>query len=149
MKNINSIDDIFDSQGRCILFFATQSNTVGHWECLNKQGNNIFFFDSYGLNVDDCKEYVQKNLLIKLNEYPNYLTNLLKKSGYNIYHNVIKYQKMEGNISTCGRHCCLRLLHKNMNTQEYKNYMDNLVKLLRVNSFDEAVTEYIYKKYKF
>ena len=61
LSKYNSIDEAFDNEGRFILFFATESSTVGHWQSCFKIDNNIIFFDSYGLAVDECKEYVQKN----------------------------------------------------------------------------------------
>lgn len=149
LKYINNIDDIFDDEGRCILFFATESNTIGHWECLIKQDNRILFFDSYGLGIDKCKNYVSKKLLIKLNEYPNYLTDILNKSGYNIFHNAVRYQKMEGDITTCGRHCCLRLLNEKMNGLQYRQFMNSLINFTNTTNYDQAVSKYLYSKYKF
>lgn len=148
LGNMSSIDEAFDSQGRCMLFFATQSQNVGHWECLRKIGNSIFFFDSYGLDVDMCKGYVKNNLLIQLKEYPDYLSNLLRNSGYNVFHNSVKYQEMVGDISTCGRHCINRLMNKDLTAQQYLQLMNNLKRKYNVKTYDEAVTAYQFGKYK-
>lgn len=147
LQNMKSIDEAFDKMGRFMLFFATESANIGHWECVFKQGNNIIFFDSYGLDVDMCKDYVKNNLLIKLKEYPDYLSNLLSKSGYNVYHNSTKYQEMIGDISTCGRHCINRLTNKNLTAQQYLQLMNNLKQEFNSKTYDAALTEYQYKNY--
>ena len=67
--SMSHIDECFDSQGRCVIFFETVSNQVGHWECLYKDGTTINFFDSYGIGPDVARKYLSKptqiNLMVK------------------------------------------------------------------------------------
>ena len=128
LSNFNNIDDVFDKEGRFILFFATEAENIGHWQCCFKFENSIIFFDSYGLNVDEAKKYVPQKLEIQLKEYPNYLSDLLRQSSYNVYHNSIKYQQMKGDITTCGKHSSFRLLNKKLNGQQYLKLMNSLKK---------------------
>jgi hypothetical protein len=147
LGGMKSIDEAFDNQGRCVLFFATTSNDVGHWECAYRIDTNIVFFDSYGLDVDQCKNFVSKKLEIKLHEYPDYLSDLLRKSRYSVYHNPIHYQQMKNDVSTCGKHSVFRLLNKELSAQQYLELMNNLKTKYNVNTYDLAISLYFKEKY--
>lgn len=147
LKNVSNIKDIFDNEQRVVLFFATETMSTGHWECLFIQDNTIIFFDSYGLAPDVAKTYVPEKLLIKLKEYPNYLTNLLDKAiddGYDVVYNKTRYQQMKANVSTCGDWVVTRLLHRNLNGLQFQAYVNSLQKQENVANLDQAVSLYIY-----
>jgi hypothetical protein len=148
ISTMKHITNLFDNQGRCILFCSTISNTVGHYECLFLNGKIVTFFDSYGLKPDAFKKFVNNNLLIRLKEYPDYLTDLFMNAiseGYSVVYNPFDYQSWKGNISTCGDHCSVRLLHKNLNGLQYKQFLSGLMKTYNVDTFDEVVTIVISK----
>ena len=128
LATVTNIFDCFDKQNRFILFFETTSQSSGHWECCwyDKPHNTIHFFDSYGLAPDKAEGFLSLRTRIQLKETKPLLTALLNKAqdeGYQCVYSTTKYQSMVGDINTCGRHCCVRLAHKNMNEDEYFQFM--------------------------
>jgi hypothetical protein len=115
----SSIDEIFDNQGRAIMLFLTEDENTGHWICMHKEDNKIHYFDPYGLEPEEEKKFIPHYLLEKLNQTRPYLYNLLYNSPYEIYSNEYPFQKDKSNVTTCGRHCAVRLLYKNLDLDEY------------------------------
>lgn len=151
LAKYNSIDQCFGPRDMFILFFEEDKEggqVSGHWNYVQKLNNNkILFFDSYGLKVDQCKKWLPQYQLMKLKEYPNYLSDLINKSDKTVVYNPYKYQSMKSGVNTCGDYVCLRALCRNMNGLQFKNYLDELKKKYNVQTYDEAVVEYIYENY--
>jgi hypothetical protein len=122
LKNYSNIQDIFDSQGRFMLLYPTENERTGHWVCLIDHGNSIEFFDPYGEGVDDALQYSGgMNRRRQLETDRPLLSNLLKKSGKKVIYNKYPFQIENDDIATCGRHCVMRLLHKDKSLKEYAN----------------------------
>jgi hypothetical protein len=51
---------------------------------------------------------------------------------------------MVGDVSTCGKHVSVRLLHNHLNDDEYYMFMNEQKKSLEVSTFDEVVTNIIF-----
>jgi hypothetical protein len=149
LANLKSILDAFGNSNDCVLFDPIVSASNGHYECLFRNGNTITFFDSYGLPVDGFKKYVSSTQqLQKLHELRNYLSDLLiqaQNQGYIVNYNPFQYQKFANDITTCGDHVSCRLLHKNLNGLQYKNYLQSLMKQFNVNTYDDVVVILISK----
>jgi hypothetical protein len=111
-----TIDDLVDKP--CFILFETTQRNRGHWCCMFKEGDTVYFFDSYGYDIEDQKKYVNKNMLI----HTNYISQLLKKCNYKIDYNATKYQGKTS--ATCGRHCAIRIACRNLNDKEYNHFMD-------------------------
>ena len=131
----NTIDELFDDSFDCVVILYMHNKIVngfyGHWCCIFKIDNKtIEFFDSYGKFCDD-----QLNSKIDTHfrkeyglEYP-LLTYLLYYTA-NKYKLTFNHHKYQGpTTSTCGRHCCVRLLNRHMKLSDYNNY---------INSYDIA-----------
>lgn len=71
------------------------------------------------------------------------LTHFLKNSGYDVFYNTFPYQKLGDNINTCGRHCALRLLHRDLSDIQYHNLINKYSKKYNLN-IDETVSLLIY-----
>ena len=124
----NNIDSLFGNTNKIIILYLTSSFNNGHWTCLLRKYDNIYFFDSYGLNADDEQKYV-KNMYIKeeTGENYKYLRWLLHNSHYNIVENKIKLQGPD--TYTCGRYCSLRLINSNLSNDEFiRKYFMNTKK---------------------
>ncbi len=147
LATFQTADELFDASGRCVLFFATENDQTGHWECLFKQNDGIHFFDSYGLDVDEAKDYVSQQLEIQLREYPDYLSALLSKAGVPVYHNPFKYQQFAADISTCGKHCVNRLLNQRLSGDQYLASMNAMKSQYNVSTYDEAVSVMMKQRY--
>jgi hypothetical protein len=149
LEKYNNILDIFDGSGRCVLFFTEDedgSSYVGHWQCVFRNGNIINFFDSYGLFPDKVESYLNQKLRLKFNENKPLLMPLLKNAserGYKVLYNNVKLQEMKHNVDTCGDYVASRLMHKNLSNDQYISFLDELKKQFKVNTYDEAVGEYI------
>lgn len=112
LEDLNSPDEMFDSQGRCVLLYTPEDPTSGHWVCIIKQPDHIFYFDPYGDKPDDKQE---------LNGQEPILTQLLKQTGMPVYYNTHQYQKLRGDVATCGRWVCTRLIYKDTTPQQFMN----------------------------
>ena len=146
LNNYSSLQSCMRNNDMFVLFFETTNSTTGHWQCMFNNGT-YNFWDSYGLKPSGDKSYIQKNILIQLKEIQPYLPNLLNtglKNGLNIIYNKNDYQSWSGDVSTCGRHVCTRLLNKHMNEQEYYNYLSAYQAKYNLKSFDDVVINFIY-----
>ena len=106
LEDMNSIDEIFDDQGRAVMLFLTKDENTGHWISLHKKENIIYYFDPYGYDVDEEKEFIPDYKLEELNQEQPFLMDLFKKSKYKVYSNQYAFQNRNAkNVNTCGRHC--------------------------------------------
>ena len=124
LKQYRSADSLFDSKGRCLILFLTESETAGHWCCLLKRGENIEFFDPYGDSPEGVKDEIPKSKRDALDMNQPYLMRLLKASGRPVLYNTYPFQKETRDINTCGRHCVVRLLYAPDSLERYKSIID-------------------------
>ena len=124
LGKMRSIDECFDSKGRCILLFLTSSPTEGHWCCLLNKKKGIEFFDPYGEKPEKQKEGVPQSRLEALDQCQPYLTKLLRASGRPVYYNTHEFQQDKRSINTCGRHCVVRCLYGPYSLNKYKEIID-------------------------
>ena len=137
--NYHNIDEVLGPNGMCTLLFEAKKN-YGHWCCLWKLDNNtVSFFNSYGGYPDDSLNHIPDHFAKKSNQDYSYLSLLLYNSPYELTYNDIAYQKKGHDIKTCGRHCAVRLICRNMTDEEYDNYIKYFTKKFNINP-DELVT---------
>lgn len=139
LSKFGRLEDIFDSHGRAMMLFLTTSDTNGHWVCFLKRGNAVEYFDPYGLPPEADKKWLSRSKLIVLGEQEPLLSRLIRQSGMAFSYNKHKYQKDMANNNTCGRHCCVRLLNKDLTEAQYYQKIKNS----GMNA-DEYVTKVIY-----
>lgn len=140
VKDINHI--LKNSNDFFVLYFETSSPVQGHYQLVFRNGNDYHFWDSYGLFPSGDKKYIEKSILIKLNEFKPYLLNLINASisnGGNWDYNTIDYQSWKGDTSTCGRHVVSRAFHINLAEPDYYGYLLKIMKENNIATFDEAV----------
>jgi hypothetical protein len=121
LEHIHDIGQLFDKHGRAVLFFPQESQSVGHWIGLIKDGRQIEFFDSYGHYPDTQKP--DKDTQISLNMDKPLLTRLLEdaeRSGYRIIYNKVAMQKTKDDVQTCGRQVVCRLLYSRYPISRYR-----------------------------
>lgn len=119
--NMTNIDEAFDSEGRCVFLFLTQSKTSGHWLCMFKRGGDIEYFDSYGEKPEAQREWLSDQQLDELGQGEPYLWNLLKSSRRRVFYNKYQYQIDRQNVNDCGRWVIARLLNKDLNNTAFHN----------------------------
>lgn len=146
LENYNDVDEIFDNENRVIILFLTTDKNTGHWLCLHKDNDdNIHYFDPYGEGIDKDKKWLSKTKLEELNEDKISLLNLLKNTANNgVYYNSYDFQNDREGINTCGRHCCVRLLYKDLDLNDYYNMIKD--SNLTPDEFVSNITFNIIKK---
>jgi hypothetical protein len=133
------INEILNPYNCCIILYEARQN-YGHWCALIKTNNeSIEFFNPYGGFPDKSLDHISMKFRIKSNQFLPYLSMLMYKSTYNLYYNEYQFQIKDYDIKTCGRHCVVRALCKDLNIYEYKDLLDKLCKKMRTN-YDGIVT---------
>lgn len=123
LKGINNLDNLLRATGQFIILYMEEQN-YGHWVCVFTNGKTINFFDSYGLKPDSLQLVgVDQKTIRQQNEDQPYLTRLLTNAGYPIV-NWNKYRYQGKNVATCGRHCVTRLYLKNLNDDQYHQFLE-------------------------
>ena len=98
-----TLEEFFGPYNMVSLLYRDQHESgVGHWTLISRlNGTTVEFFCPYGFIADSKKELLQGN-------FPK-LTYLLYNCGIeNVIFNSSRLQKMDGDISTCGRWLILR-----------------------------------------
>ena len=121
LKNYNNLDELFMNSNNVALLYELKPN-YGHWVCLINQPllNRIEYFDSYAYIPDYHKRNINKKFLIESGQKVNILSLLLYNSNKEIYYNEQPMQLKKNIISTCGRHCCVRMLYGFLPLEEYQ-----------------------------
>jgi hypothetical protein len=109
----------FDMHGRLVLLFLTQDADSGHWVCLLCKENpkRIEFFDSYGLKPDEERKWLSQETLERLHDQR--IVPLLKREQCIVTYNPYKLQRDSKQVQDCGKHCVIRLMHFDLNIDEY------------------------------
>lgn len=123
LSQYKTLDELLSPHGNVIILYLTGEN-YGHWTCLFKlDKNNVEFFDPYAMKPDRELKLIPMHFRkIKKQIYPH-LSHLLNNSKYIIHYNDYQLQKYVKDINTCGRHCVVRLLFKNMEIDDYIKIM--------------------------
>ena len=98
-----------------VILLQTLSKVEGHYVAILDRADGVYYFDSYGLgSPDSYKDYTKFD-----QQYPNYLSQLLKESGKQIISNYYNYQSWNPGTSTCGRYSALRIHLIGLNNNEF------------------------------
>lgn len=138
----NNIDEVLGPHGAAILLFEAKPR-YGHWVCLMKRENVIEFFNSYGgirLGFpDESLKHIPENYRKKSNQDIPILSLMLLESPYDLEYNEFNFQKKSSKVKTCGRHTVVRLLLKDLDIYQYKEFLDMLCEEFDLD-YDELVT---------
>jgi hypothetical protein len=103
-----TLDELLAPFNKVVILYTTQDH-YGHWVSLHRWKNTVYFFDSYGLQIDDQLEFVPDVYLQENYQPIRYLRLLLGNSKYNIDYNDRQLQLRGEGVTTCGRWCVARL----------------------------------------
>jgi hypothetical protein len=144
LNDIKSINELLPKDKSYFFLLIEQKVNNGHWVCINKLDNKIEFFDSYGGKPDSQLSWIPMEKREELGSDEKRLTELFRKSGLKVNYNPFKYQEVDNDIQTCGRHCCMRIktMLDGKNLDDYHKYMKQL-KDSRDMTFDEVVSFFI------
>jgi hypothetical protein len=109
-----NLDELFSEDGCCIILYNIGEQNCGHWcTMIRHDKNTVEFFDPYASKLDD-------NLKYSKNKFPS-ITSILKNNKVkNVIFNNMRFQRMNNNIATCGRHTSFRILNKHLTLEEYQ-----------------------------
>ena len=148
LSKYGELDDLVpDLVDYAIVLYEEKENS-GHWIGLLKYNNLVELFDPYGLIFDKELSWVGLKTRRMLNEATPYLSILLKKERY--VYNYVKYQDQDSYVNTCGSHVChriYRLLHDNMDLEEYHKFMKETKEETNSN-YDVIVATFVKLKLK-
>lgn len=125
LERMESIDDLFDDEGRAILLYPNSGPTSGHWVALIRRPDSIHFFDPYGEAPDHQNDDLPTAYLKTLDVDQPFLTRLFRASGLPVYYNKHQFQVESGDIATCGKHCAVRLFYAPYSLEKYKQIIDS------------------------
>ena len=103
LQNITTINQLLPTKYCAVCILIKTTINSGHWTCLIRQDNTLYYFDSYGVPVDGELKNIAPHLRYDLNEKTKYLSKLLRKSNFILKQNKHQYQDYSENISTCGK----------------------------------------------
>lgn len=147
LNNYKSIDDVFKNNDNVVLLYELSDVNNGHWVALrrDKNKNIIYYFDSYGDEIEDELKHASERAKNKVDLTKNKLLLKLIDSDYTIDYNNYKYQKMSKNINTCGKYCCV-FIDSKMSIDEFYKYIKELCK--EFNKTPDFIINEIYNNYK-
>jgi hypothetical protein len=124
-----NVDDLLGKYGACVLLYESKKN-YGHWVCCFKLNDReIEFFNSYGDITpfagfpDAALQYIPAHFRDESNQDHTYLGDLLYNSQYDLSYNQYKFQKLDSNIKTCGRHVVCRLWLRSLPLTKYTDVL--------------------------
>lgn len=151
LKDLDSLQEMLHPNDCCVLFFETgrredksqaELNTTlfGHWVCLtlspksssirskNDLPFSVNYVNSYGVKPDDEKSYTNKEYQELIGQLKNVLSKLLYQAseGLDIEYNEEDLQEEstpKREINTCGRHCVVRILLKDIPLDTYQKFL--------------------------
>jgi len=138
LTRFNNINDVLYPNNCFILLYMTKKN-YGHWCCCLKFNDRIEFFDPYATLPDDNLKKINPLVKRELREDYPHLVKLLANSKYPIEYNHFRFQQKKKDINTCGRHCAVRCLYKNLKLSQYINFMRKLKKYYGIG-YDDLVS---------
>lgn len=95
--DLNDVEDIMNilPSEICVCFILLKtSEQSGHWTCLVRNNNLIYYFDSYGVAPD--------GELSKISPGINRLIRTIP-SGYTFSYNSKQFQQCSSSVNTCGK----------------------------------------------
>lgn len=106
LRQINNIKDVMKNGSVVILYESKEGR--GHWVTLkeNKEGDTIYFLDSYGMLIDDEFNFINDDFIkTKYDDDRTTLRRLLYNSDYKeIEYNEKQLQSFKEGVNTCGRY---------------------------------------------
>ena len=113
-----TLQEILGRNNIAIILYLTERHS-GHYTTLIKNGNQLYYFNPYGLDVDDDLNIVENNKRTSLGENIPYLLIKIRDSGLPCDYNHIRLQKLSPEIETCGYWAIGRSLNRNLSNDEF------------------------------
>lgn len=141
LAGVGNINELLPRPGSFFFLLYQNSPNSGHWVALLRGRDYIEYFDSYGGPIDGPLDWLTARQNKALGIVNPYLSKLLMEHGGEIQWNGVCFQNPHNSgISTCGRHCCLRI-KMFLNGYDLEKYIRllQLTKKKTLRNFDEIV----------
>lgn len=139
LHKYTNIDQLLGPYGSCVLLFESKPK-YGHWCCIFKVNDRLIeFFNPYSGWPDDSLLKINIDFRKASNQLIPKLSQLMVNSPYELSYNEYQFQEYNPDIRTCGRHCVVRLIKRDLFLDEYVEYLNNIGKKYNIND-DQIVT---------
>jgi DNA adenine methylase len=146
LSKYRSLEELLPKKRDYIILLYLDAPNKGHWTCIIRNNNDVYFFCSYGSKVDEPLSWVPITIRMKLRVCVPFLTRLFNNTSLNTYYSPVKYQQERDDVNTCGRYCVL-LIKKFQEEQDYDldkfyEYLTSIKNKFKL-SYDEVVSTLI------
>jgi len=122
LEKFDNIDQVLGDNLGAIILYQSSVNS-GHWCSLWREGNTIYFFDSYGFDIDQELKFSEFHMRRHKGVETPHLSHLIDVSGYNVISSHYKLQRMADKTNTCGRYAGARIKHRNLSHKEFADLL--------------------------
>ena len=149
LDDYESIQQLLPKKSDYVILLFEQKLNVGHWVCIVRKNDDIYYFDPLGNRPDRSLEWLSYYLNKSLGQEIPFLSHLFNKSikTFKIYFNEYPFQSENNNISTCGRWCVLFVMymvhHKSNDIKTFYQYIQKQLKRYQLSNMDLLVCHLI------
>jgi hypothetical protein len=123
LAHMRSIDELLGKSKTAIVLYEIQPS-IGHWTAVFERPDGVIeCYDSLGYKPDDEIGFIPDDFQESSNQDHSHLLNLLAHTKKRVEYNEKKLQKDKQGISTCGRHCILRIAFKDMSIKQFQQFV--------------------------
>jgi hypothetical protein len=142
LAQTNNILDILP-EDKCVVFILLRtSENSGHWTCVCRNGQSIYYFDSYGVDPDGELSHISSGLRYELHENVKSLTRLISTipDGFTFSYNHTQFQEYSPSVNTCGKWCYAfsKCIISGLTLDQFQLRMKQMKQQYRV-TYDELV----------
>ena len=94
-----------------------------------RRGDELHFFDSYGLKPDGQRNWLSHSKLVELKEDVPIVSKMFKDAhdrGLDCWYSETAFQNERDDSETCGRHVAVRLWRTDLDEKGYKAFIRGL-----------------------
>ena len=140
LKNYDSLEELFGNDNKVLIMYQSEHGPgfkYGHWCCITRNGDNVYFYDSYGGFIDDQLKHIPRAYRKRTGQIFKELSDLMYHSKYKkLHYNPYKHQ---GDDSfTCGRHAGL-FMKLNVDPEIYHKIMTDLANKMSLNNDELSI----------
>ena len=144
LEQYDNIEQVLEADKQWKIILIEEEVNTGHWVALIRHNKQIIYFNSYGAKPSYELDLIDEKQNEKLGQDEKYLNKLLllAKGKYRVLYNKKRFQKLDNQITTCGRHVIMYIIMVqkfNYSLEQYIRFMERLKKHYNM-TFDEIVS---------
>ena len=148
LANVKNIFELLPQDRTFKVILIERRPNIGHWVCILRRGDTIFYLDSYSNQQDGQLKHISSFWRKMLGQDEKLMTKLLKPkrlNGFKLKCNKNRLQSLASQSGTCGRWCILWItmcLDFKFDLDEFEDFIDLWKEKLNL-SRDELVTHWV------